>query len=93
MADFTNVQKHLTAITTAQMDYVKASMAANKVYFGELAQVKSPTVAMMLTAKYGQSSSEAFIVDAKKIGDMCKDFAKETFSFEPAIVETGVTTL
>jgi Phasin protein len=42
MTDFASVQKHLTAITTAQTDFAKSSFEANKAYFEKLASVKSP---------------------------------------------------
>ena len=42
MTDFASIQKHLTAITTAQTDFAKSSFEANKAYFQNLASVKSP---------------------------------------------------
>jgi hypothetical protein len=36
MVDFSGVQQHLTAITTAQTDYAKSSFEANKAYFESL---------------------------------------------------------
>lgn len=43
MTDFSNIQQHLTAITTAQTDFAKSSFEASKAYFEKLAAVKSPT--------------------------------------------------
>lgn len=36
MADFSSVQQHLTAITTAQTDFAKSSFEASKAYFQKL---------------------------------------------------------
>jgi len=39
MADIASIQKHLTAITTAQTDFAKSSFEASKAYFEKLAGV------------------------------------------------------
>ena len=38
MTDLASVQKHLTAIATAQTDFAKSSFEANKAYFEKLAR-------------------------------------------------------
>ena len=80
MVDFSGVQQHLTAITTAQTDYAKSSFEANKAYFEKLAGVKSPEKFLELTTEHTKSAFEAFVAEATKIGDLYKNFAKEAFA-------------
>ncbi|MBR1156616.1 phasin family protein [Bradyrhizobium sp. JYMT SZCCT0428] len=79
MADFSSVQQHLTAITTAQTDFVKSSFEASKAYFEKLAGVKSPDKFFELTAEYTKSAQATFVAEATKIGDLYKTFAQEAF--------------
>lgn len=80
MVDFSGVQQHLTAITTAQTDYAKSSFEAGKAYFEKLAGVKSSDKFIELTMDYTKSAFETFAAEATKIGDLYKNFAKEAFS-------------
>lgn len=80
MTDMASVQKHLTAISTAQMDYAKSSMEASKAYFEKLTAVKSPDKFMELTTEYSKSAYETFMAEATKIGEMYKTFASEAFA-------------
>ena len=80
MVDFSGIQQHLTAITTAQTDYAKSSFEASKAYFVKLAGVKSPDKFMELTMEHTKSAYETFVAEATKIGDLYKDFAKEAFT-------------
>jgi hypothetical protein len=79
MTDFSGVQQHLTAITTAQTDYAKSSFEANKAYFEKLAGLKSPDKFLELTMEHTKSAFETFVAEATKIGDLYKNFAKEAF--------------
>jgi len=79
MTDFTSVQKHLTAITTAQTEFAKSSFEASKVYFEKLAGVKSPDKFVELTTEYAKSAQETFVSEATKIGELYKTFAQEAF--------------
>jgi hypothetical protein len=79
MTDFSGVQQHLTAITTAQTDYAKSSFEANKAYFEKLVGVKSPDKFLELTMEHTKSAFETFVAEATKIGDLYKNFAKEAF--------------
>jgi hypothetical protein len=56
MTDFSNIQQHLTAITTAQTDFAKSSFEASKAYFEKLAAVKSPDKFNELTTEYAKSA-------------------------------------
>ena len=80
MTDFATVQKHLTAITTAQTDFAKSSFEASKAYFENLAGVKSPEKFIELTTEYAKSAQASFTVEATKIGELYKTFAKEAFT-------------
>ena len=80
MTDFTSVQKHLTAIATAQTDFAKSSFEANKAYFEKLAGVKSPDKFLELTTEYAKSAQETFVAEATKIAELYKAFAKEAFT-------------
>jgi len=80
MTDFASVQKHLTAITTAQTDFAKSSFEASKAYFEKLAGVKSPDKFFELTTEYAKSAQETFVTEATKIGELYKAFAKEAFT-------------
>ena len=80
MVDFSGIQQHLTAITTAQTDYAKSSFEANKAYFEKLASLKSPEKFMELTTEHAKSAFETFVAEATKIGDLYKNFAKEAFT-------------
>ena len=80
MTDFASVQKHLTAITTAQTDFAKSSFEANKAYFEELASVKSPDKFLELTTEYARSAQKAFVAEVTKIGELYKTFAQEAFT-------------
>ena len=80
MPDMESVQKHLTAISTAQMEYAKSSMEASKAYFEKLSTVKKPEDFMALTTEYSKSAYETFMAEATKIGDMYKSFTKEAFA-------------
>ena len=80
MVDFSGVQQHLTAITTAQTDYAKSSFEANKAYFEKLAGVKSPDKFMELTMEHTKSAFQTFATEATKIGNLYKNFATEAFS-------------
>ena len=80
MSDIASIQKHLTAITTAQTDFAKSSFEANKEYFEKLAGVKSPDKFVELTAEYAKSVQDTFVAGATKIGELYKTFAKEAFT-------------
>jgi hypothetical protein len=80
MVDYSGVQQHLTAITTAQTDYAKSSFEASKAYFEKLAGVKSPDQFMELTMEHTKSAFETFATEATKIGNLYKNFATEAFS-------------
>jgi hypothetical protein len=80
MTDFASVQKHLTAITSAQTDFAKSSFEANKAYFDKLADVKSPDKFLELTTEYAKSAQKTFVTEAAKIGELYTAFAKETFT-------------
>ena len=80
MTDFASVQKNLTAITTAQTDFAKASFEASKAYFENLATVKSPEKFVELTTEYAKSAQASFTAEATKIGELYKTFAQEAFT-------------
>jgi hypothetical protein len=80
MTDIASVQKHLTAITTAQTDFAKSSFEASKAYFEKLVGVKSPDQFVALTTEYTKSAQETFVAEATKIGGLYKEFAKEAFT-------------
>jgi hypothetical protein len=79
MADFSSIQKQLTAITTAQTDFAKSSFEASKAYFENLASVKSPDKFVELTTEYARSAQAMFVAEATKIGELYKTFAQEAF--------------
>ena len=79
MTDFASVQKHLTAITTAQTDFAKSSFETSKAYFEKLAGVKSPDKFVELTTEYAKSAQQTFVSEATKIGELYKTFAQEAF--------------
>src|SRR5206468_2009604 len=79
MTEFASVQKHLTAITTAQTDLAKTSFEASKACFEKLAAVKSPDKFIELTTEYAQSAQATFTAEATKIGELYKTFAQEAF--------------
>ena len=58
MVDFSGIQQHLTAITTAQTDYAKSSFETSKAYLEKLAGVKSPDKFMELTMEHTKSAYE-----------------------------------
>ena len=80
MTDFASVQKHLTAITTAQTDFAKSYFEANKAYFEKLADVKSPDKFLELTTEYAKSARESFVTEATNIAELYKAFAREAFT-------------
>ena len=80
VTDFASVQKNLTAITTAQIDFAKSSFEASKAYFEKLASVKSPDKFFELSTEYAKSAQETFVAEATKIGELYKTFAKEAFT-------------
>jgi hypothetical protein len=80
MIDFTSVQKHLTAITTAHTDFAKSSFEANKAFFEKLAGVKSADKFFELTTEYAKSAQETFVAEATKIGELYKTLAQEAFT-------------
>ena len=75
-----SVQKHLTAITTAQTDFAKSSFEASKEYFEKLAGMKSPDKFVELMTEYAKSAQETFVTEATKIGELYTAFAKEAFT-------------
>ena len=79
-----SVQKHLTAITTAQTDFAKSSFEASKEYFEKLAGVKSPDNFVELMTEYAKSAQETFVTEATKIGELYKAFAMEAFTSFPS---------
>jgi hypothetical protein len=79
MTDFASVQKHLTAITTAQSDFAKSSFEASKAYFENLTSVKSPDKFVELTTEYAKSAQATFAAEATKISELYKTFALEAF--------------
>ena len=79
MTDLASVQKHLSAITTAQTNFAKSSFEANKAYFEKLAGVKSPDKFFELTTEYAKSAQETFVAEATKIDEPYKTFAQEAF--------------
>jgi phasin family protein len=79
MTDFASVQKHLTAITTAQADFAKSSFEANRAYFEKLAGVKSPDKFFEVTTEYAKSAQETFVAEATKIAELYKTFAQDAF--------------
>ena len=80
MTDFASVQKHLTAITSAQTDFAKSSFEANKAYLDKLADVKSPDKFLELTTEYAKSAQKTFVAEVTKIGELYKTFAQEAFT-------------
>ena len=80
MTDFASVQKHLTAITSAQADFAKSSFEANKAYFEKLADVKSADKFLEVTTEYTKSAQKTFVTEATKIGELYTAFAKEAFN-------------
>ena len=80
MTDFSSIQQHLTAITTAQTDFAKSSFEASKAYFEKLAAVKSPDKFTELTAEYAKSAQEMFFAEATKIGELYRTFARKPSS-------------
>ena len=76
MTDFASVQKHLTAITSAQTDFAKSSFEANKAYLDKLADVKSPDKFLELTTEYAKSAQKTFVAEVTKIGELYKTFAQ-----------------
>jgi phasin family protein len=80
MTDFSNIQKHLTAIATAQTDFAKSSFEANKAYLEKLAGVKSPETFVELTTDYAKSAQQTFVAEATRIGELYKNLANEAFS-------------
>ena len=94
MTDVANIQKHLSAITTAQAEYVKSSFEASKAYFEKLAGVKSPEKFVELTTEYAKSTQETFVAETTKINNMYEEFAKEAYapftsSFAPKSVASA----
>ena len=88
MTDFASVQKHLTAITSAQTDFAKSSFEANKAYFDKLADAKSPDKFLELTTEYARSAQKTFVTEATKIGELYVDLAKEAYKpFEGAFAK------
>jgi hypothetical protein len=79
MTDFASVQKHLTTITTAQTDFAKASFEANKAYFENLVNVKSPDKFVELTTEYAKSAQATLVAEGTKIGELYRSFVQETF--------------
>ena len=79
-----SVQKHLTAITTAQTDFAKSSFEASRAYFEKLAGVKSPDTFVELTTDYAKSAQETFVTQATKISELYKAFAMEAFTSFPS---------
>ena len=79
-----SVQKHLTAITTAQTDFAKSSFEASKEYFEKLAGVKSPDKFVVLTTEYAKSAQDTFVTGATKISELYKAFAMEAFTSFPS---------
>jgi hypothetical protein len=79
MTDFSGVQQHLTAITTAQTEFAKSSFEASKAYFEKLAGVKSPDKFVEVSTEYVKSAQATFIAEATKIGDLYKTFVQEAF--------------
>ena len=79
MTDLASLQKHLTAIATAQSDFAKSSFEANRAYFEELAGVRSPDKFFELTREYAKSAQQTFVAEATKIGELYKAFAQEAF--------------
>ena len=79
MTDLASVQKHLSAITTAQTDFAKSSFEAGKAYFEKLAGVKSPDKFVELTTECAKSAQELFVAEATKISELYKAFAEEAF--------------
>ena len=80
MTDFASVQKHLSAITSAQADFAKSSFEANKAYFEKLADVKSADKFLEVTTEYTKSAQKTFVTEATKIGELYTAFAKEAFN-------------
>ena len=80
MTDIANIQKHLSAITTAQTEYAKSSFEASKAYFEKLAGVKSPDKFVELTTEYAKSTQETLVAETTKISNMYKEFAKDAFA-------------
>jgi len=80
MTDFTSMQKHLTAIATAQTDFAKSSFEVNKAYFEKLAGVKSPDKFIEVSTEYAKSAQETFVAEATKVGDLYKALAKDAFT-------------
>ena len=78
-----SVQKHLTAITTAQTDFAKSSFEASKEYF-ELAGMKSPDKFVELMTEYAKSAQETFVTGATKISELYKAFAMDAFTSFPS---------
>jgi hypothetical protein len=67
MTDFASVQKHLTAISTAQTDFAKSSFEASKAYFENLTSVKSPDKFVELTTEYAKSAQATFAVNRRGV--------------------------
>lgn len=80
MLNITKAQEHFTAISTAHTEYANSSYEAGKEYFEKLAGAKSPANFFEITSEYAKSAQEHFVAEAKKLGELYKNFGKDAFA-------------
>ncbi len=82
----TDLTEKMKAISAAHTEYAKTAYEGNKAYFEKLATIKAPDQAITLISEHMKSSYEMFVAEAKKIGEMYKDFF--TSAYKPMIPAT-----
>ena len=75
------------AIATEATDYSRRSMENSSSFVAKLLRAKSFDSVIQIHSEYAKTSYEGFVAQAKKMGELYSDLAKE--SFKP--IETAIT--
>lgn len=73
------VSKGFQSIATETADYSKKSFEAGSAFVEQLLGVKAVDKAIELQTAFAKSSYEGFVAQAKKVGEMYVDIAKEAY--------------
>lgn len=80
--------KSLQAIASAYTDYTKKSFEDGSAFLEKLAGVRSLDKALEVQTDYAKTAYETFVAETTKIGELYKDFAKESYKpFESMIAK------
>ena len=73
------VARGFQALASETTDYSKRSLESTSSFVEKFIGVKSVDTAIQLQSEFAKAQFEGFVAQATKVGEICKDIAKEAF--------------